>query len=157
MSIISGIISLSANPADMILKHVWLPGPDRRPLGSLWLGSINALTDKFLTTYNIGVVLSLCPVEQELPAHIKHYFVEVEDRLTDKARMFSLLPDMIRMIHRERLRGHNVLVHCRAGIQRAPTVVVMYLHKYYKYDVKTAILKIQKVRPIAFSNGYTFL
>jgi hypothetical protein len=32
----------------------------------------------------------------------------------------------------------------------------LYLNKYYRCTMDSAIRKIKRVRPIAFSNGYTF-
>jgi protein tyrosine phosphatase len=149
MSIIEKIISYASNPADMVLRGTGV--------GSLWVGGRN-VTDDFLFDKNISTVISLCHIDRKLPSHIKHYRIDIKDSsdFDNQYRMIRLIPGLLSIIHLSRLSGHNVLVHCRAGMQRAPTVVAMYLHKYYYNDIIHAISKVKKVRPIAFCNGYTF-
>lgn len=153
------VLSLATNPADKVLSAGWRGlGHERQPIGSLWVGSLNSLDRKFLSANHIGVVISLCPVEGTLSPSITHHYYEVNDDHKDIKRMKTLLPNVIDTIHRARLRGHNVLVHCRGGMQRAPTVTALYLKTYYYPNdpINKVIHKIQTVRPIAFSNGYTF-
>ena len=154
MPLLEKLLSFITNPADRILDQGWTL--DKQAIGSLWVGGLNALSLDFLQSNNIGVVISLCPVEEELPRHINHHKIQVRDHAEDRALMLQLIPGLMRIIHKERLQGRNVLVHCRAGMQRAPTVGTMYLNKYYYEDVHRAVSKVKKARPIAFSNGYTF-
>lgn len=138
-------LSLISNPADQILK-----GGHR--LGSLWVGSILAVNQK-----DIGLVVSLCPVEYNpLPSRVVVY--SIKDHIDDQDKLTWLLPCIMDTIHQARLRGLNVLVHCHAGMQRAPTVVTCYLKKYYysHLPINEIIKKVRRVRPIAFANGITF-
>jgi len=137
-------LSLISNPADQILK-----GGHR--LGSLWVGSILAINQK-----DIGLVVSLCPVENNpLPSRVVY---SVRDHIDDQDKLIWLLPRIMDTTHNARLRGLNVLVHCRAGMQRAPTVVTCYLKQYYypHLPINEIIKKVRRARPIAFANGITF-
>ncbi len=148
-------LSIVSNPADKILDSGWVL--DRKPIGSLWLGSKLALDLEFLNKNEISTIISLCPTEEIFPPHIKQFKYDINDDVSHNNRMLRILPDMLKNIHYERLRGHNVLIHCRGGMQRAPTVTTMYLEKYYYNNkIKEIIKKIRNNRPIAFSNGYTF-
>ena len=82
--------------------------------------------------------------------------IQIRDHVGDQDLMLQLVPELIQIIHQERLKGRNVLVHCRAGVQRAPTVGTMYLNKYYYKNIREAISKVKKSRYVAFGNGYTF-
>ena len=148
-------LSIVSNPADLILNTGW--SHRKQPLGSLWLGSKLALDRDFMDKHNITRIISLCPTEHIFPAHVEQYSFEVEDHISHNRRMIKILPGILDKIHQLRLSGHNVLVHCRAGMQRAATVVAKYLEKYYYQNrIKDIIKKIKTRRPIAFSNGYTF-
>lgn len=140
------ILSLITNPADKVKLD---------KMGNLYIGSKNALDIQFLKENNISVIVSLCPVNASLKK-IRHYRYKVNDHVSDESRLKQFLPTILNTIHRERTLGHNVLVHCRAGIQRAPTVVTEYLKQYYQMSTALAIQRVRSVRPIAFINGYTF-
>ena len=147
-------LSFMTNPADKMLDSVWVK---REPIGSLWVGSKLALRPNFLKENNIGTVVSLCPTEEVLPLHVKQHYYDVDDHVSNNDRLLLLLPNILETIHNDRLAGHNVVIHCRAGMQRAPTVTAKYLEKYYYNNrIKDVIKKIRNNRPIAFSNGYTF-
>lgn len=149
MLLLKNILGLITNPADKVLNN-------RQSVGSLWVGSQNALDLNFLARWNIRAVFSLCPVEDLLPPHIQHYRTHIRDHVNDQDKMKQLLPKLIQKIHLARLKGHNVLVHCQAGMQRAPTVVTVYLRTYYYQSFENAISKVRSIRPISFINGYTF-
>lgn len=116
-------------------------------MGSLWVGSMLALNQE-----DIGLVVSLCPVPNAATAFV------IRDHIDDQDRLIRLLPRIMATIHQARLQGLNVLVHCQAGMQRAPTVVTCYLKQYYYPDLPISEImeKVRRVRPIAFANGITF-
>lgn len=150
------LLSLVSNPADLIMK------PDRAGktgrMGGLYLGSLAALSPRFLIENDIVAVISMLPKTclPALPPSVKyHYCCPVQDRAYDSKKLGKLLPHILPIIHRSREQG-NVLVHCRAGMQRAPTVCVRYLIRYYGAEPEGAYQKIRSTRPLAFSNGVTF-
>jgi len=136
-------LSLVSNPADQILKG-------GHQLGSLWVGSVLAIDQK-----DIGLIVSLYPVANP---PLRSVVYSVRDHIDDQDKLAQLLPDIMATIHQARLQGLNVLVHCHAGMQRAPTVITCYLQRYYypHLTISEIIKKVRRVRPIAFANGITF-
>jgi hypothetical protein len=63
-------------------------------------------------------------------------FDDLEDKL---AKAAATLNNLIRT-------GHRVYVHCSAGINRSPTVVIAYLYRYLGYDLKRAAQMVQDCR-----------
>ena len=141
-------MSLVANPADQLLAK-------SGKIGGLWVGSIAALEGSFLADNKIDTVISLYPVKT-LKVRVKEHFqYTVNDNRADLQRMKTILPSIIQQLHTSRMRGYTVLIHCRMGIRRAPTVCVKYLEKYY-YTVDQAHKKLTSLRPVAFCTGHTF-
>jgi protein-tyrosine phosphatase len=62
-----------------------------------------------------------------------------KDLQSKLAQAVVTLNDLIRA-------GHRVYVHCTAGVNRSPTVVIAYMHKYRGYDLKTAAKMVQDFR-----------
>jgi protein-tyrosine phosphatase len=145
---ISGMI----NPADLILPAQ--TGYGRPTIGALYLGSVSALTVEFLRKNNITVIVSMTRV----PAikSVKHLQYPIPDHRSSNQRMQQILPQICADIHRYRMAGHNVLVHCYAGIHRAPTVVCHYLQRYEGHSVNSCVNLIRRARYIAFIDGNTF-
>jgi protein-tyrosine phosphatase len=54
----------------------------------------------------------------------------------------------VKLINNAIKSGNKVYVHCQCGVNRSPTIVGLYLTKYYKFkNFKKAILYIKKIRP----------
>lgn len=142
------LLNMVSNPADCVLH--------KGTKGALWLGRREATTVAFLHKHHITAVISLCPTNQ-LNGTL-HYRFKVRDHIDDTPVMAKLVPEVTQLIHQLRTAGHNVLVHCRAGIQRAPTMVIMYLNRYMSYTKSKSINVVRQTRPIAFVYGlhYTF-
>jgi ADP-ribosyl-[dinitrogen reductase] hydrolase len=140
------LLALVANPADQLLLKT-------SKIGGLWVGSAAAMEGSFLKDNNIDTVISLCNISE--PDVKEHFYFEIKDSPSDVPKMKKLLPSIIRQIHKSRLQGHTVLVHCKMGIQRAPTVCTKYLEKYY-YPINQAHKKLTGSRAVAFCNGHTF-
>ena len=137
-----------ANRADIVLLRT-------QNMGALYLGSKEALHTEYIKKHNIKAVISFVP--HKAPEGIHQYYFPVQDSRTHCTQMRRFIPQILRLIHRHRTMGHNVLVHCRAGVQRAPTTVVLYLQKYY-YPLSKAIRLVRFHRPVVFYGGlyYTF-
>lgn len=145
--------SLITNPADVVLAP-------RAGLGGLYVGSRLGLDPMFLRKHHISVVISMEGLrvngmhEDKTP---KCFDFGLRDHVDDESKLAALLPKIMGTIHRYRTAGHNVLVHCHMGVQRAPTVCSLYLHHYgYAHSVTKAINKVRRARPVAFGNGFTF-
>lgn len=138
---------ITPKPADLIL-------PSTATEGALYLGSVKALKPEFLHRHRISVIISMTPV-QRIPG-MHHYRYEVQDHRSANRLMQSLLPGITDIINMHRKAGQNILVHCYAGIHRAPTVVSHYLQRYRGQSVNRSVLVIRTARPIAFYDGNTF-
>jgi atypical dual specificity phosphatase len=109
-----------------------------------------------IKTHMITHILSLLP-GFELNPQVKnlikaHLVLEVYDEVN-----FNLespeISQALEFIHRCKSDGGRVLVHCNAGISRAPSTVLLYLIKYEKeinFDV--AWSEVKKARPFAKPN-----
>lgn len=57
---------------------------------------------------------------------------------------------VVPIIHKYIQEGHNVLVHCVAGVQRSASIVAMYLMKYYGFNLEDSVKFIRSRRPVSF-------
>jgi protein tyrosine phosphatase len=144
----ASILGLIPNPADRV------SGSRRGTRGTLYVGSVAALTQRFIKNKDIKVVVSMTMVPPL--KNVSHYRFVIPDRPSYNPQMQQMLPTIIALIDSHLNAGQNVLVHCHAGMQRAPTVVAHYLQKYEGHNVSSAMNLIRSVRPIAFINGQTF-
>jgi protein-tyrosine phosphatase len=140
------------NPADLILPSQ--SGYGRPTLGALYLGSVKALSPDFLRKHNITMVVSMTRVP--VVKNVLHVQYPIPDHRSANEEMQRRLPAICSNIHAHRRTGYNVLVHCYAGVHRAPTVVAHYLQRYEGSNVTNAIQKIRKARYISFIDGNTF-
>ncbi len=141
------ILGLKIRPADRIIPRTALTG-------ALYLGSLKALTPEFLQAHKITAVISMTKVPP-IPG-VLHFQYPIPDHSSSNTQMQLMLPFITSNIHTLRTKGHNVLVHCYAGIHRAPTVVAHYLQRYEGHTVDAAVKKIRAARYIAFVDGNTF-
>ncbi|XP_054161201.1 dual specificity protein phosphatase 12-like [Oppia nitens] len=95
----------------------------------LFVGNYIAATDRQLLTDNhIRLVITVCDfryVSDHQMDGIEYFVVDVND--TEWADLLTYFEDTRRKIANTIARGDNVLVHCRAGVSRGPTVVTAYL------------------------------
>eukprot|EP00667_Euglena_gracilis_P008314 EG_transcript_8414 len=108
----------------------------------LYLGSIDwVIEDEVLDEFSIRAVLSVLPRQPQYSEEVlrNHHIPEtdymvypLEDSNDEYISIFEA-PGILAacdFVHRKRLEGKTVLVHCDAGITRSPAVVVSYLMKY---------------------------
>lgn len=150
----------------------------------LWLGDAGAAADEnFIKKARIRAIVNATNTEPCLFSWVYYCRVPIDDPGpgTDPSNvnivnMSKFLPDVVEWIHRFRVKGVPVLVHCRAGAQRSATIVAAYLYKYgiakipgfgYISDpsdlsreararkLKQVVKYIVVRRPVAFFGGYS--
>jgi protein-tyrosine phosphatase len=129
-------------------------------LPGLWLGNRHASKDRdFLEMKNIGAIFN-CTKDLPFPHNQNQhlYRVPVDDNLQqDEIRNLALWAwEIIYKVHKERVSGNRILVHCAAGMQRSAAVVAMYLISQYRCTTDEAIAFIKAKRPIAFYGNANF-
>jgi protein-tyrosine phosphatase len=50
-------------------------------------------------------------------------------------------------LHRSLAAGERVYLHCNAGLNRAPTVAVAYLHRHHGLSLEDACAVVKAQRP----------
>lgn len=95
-----------------------------------------------------------CGCQGSAQAYSFHcYAWSIEDNPQVWRQMKSLLPDIVELLHSLLSSGHNVYVHCHAGISRSATVVIYYLMRYHGLSYSTARGLVQCYRPIICPNS----
>ena len=122
-------------------------------LSWLYLGSFaNACDLEELRRNNIKYILN-CAVEcknENLPSDIKELHLKLVDEPEfDITKYFKQTNDFINKV---RTAGGNLLVHCKVGLSRSPTVIIAYLMKYYEFTADSAINYIKRKRPQIIPN-----
>lgn len=91
----------------------------------------------------------------DYPMHRRHavrrglVMVNAPMRDFDPAEQRRRLPDAVRALHHLLAAGHNVYVHCTAGINRAPLTVLAYLTWVEGMSIEQAMQLIHRGRPEA--------
>jgi len=83
-------------------------------------------------------------------ATIKYHRVPVQD--TWHQNITEYFDDAFRFIAEAHANGSAVLVHCRAGISRSPTVVLAYLMQREGMSLNDAYTVLKRVRPCVSPN-----
>lgn len=78
--------------------------------------------------------------------------IAVDDDMSKESinGMAAALPIVVETIHLELQKGNRVVVHCRAGQQRSPTVVAAYLIGKCGYSIQDAIRTVRNKKRDAF-------
>ena len=122
-------------------------------LPKLWIGSCphsREEIDRLLQESRAGAILSLV-TDQDID-RLSLRWSELEDHCArrgidlirepvmdgDSADLRNRLPDCVRLLDRLLVGGQGVYLHCVAGIERAPSVAVAYLHWCLGYRLEKA-------------------
>jgi hypothetical protein len=121
----------------------------------LYVGSYHPAADReVLDREKITHILCCIDVQPRFPQNYKYLVLAAADANGyNMAQHFSKTNKFIRDAIEN---GGNVLVHCGAGISRAPTVAAAYLISTLKVSSGRAVALIKKYRPCAQPNlGFT--
>lgn len=126
---------------------------------SLFLGNATAATnEKWLKDNDIDKILNVTPYDYQYPDAVQ--VVQVphidNDHHLTQVKMYKKLPHMIDLVRTWLKEGKNVLVHCKAGVNRSPTVVIAYLVQYHDMSVQDATKLVREQRPAAYFFGNNF-
>lgn len=64
----------------------------------------------------------------------------------DAAALAAALDEIVDLVHRLVTRGNRVYVHCNAGMNRAPTVAIAYLHVHRGMRLEAAREEVKQRR-----------
>lgn len=120
-----------------------------RVLSGLYLSSQDpANTIEILREYNIKHILNV-GVDTTLRFDgINHYHFNLLD--LPESNIYDTVKPCIRIIHEK--RHENILVHCNAGISRAPSIVISYLMALKGLTYNEAYNIVKTVRPLIKPN-----
>lgn len=65
----------------------------------------------------------------------------------DEERLVRVLPEAVAQVAAFRSVGRIVLLHCNAGMNRAPTVAIAYLHVHEGHSLREATRLVKSERP----------
>jgi protein-tyrosine phosphatase len=122
-------------------------------VSNLYIGSIDALKSSTLFSYIVNCTRTISSI-----AMIETTRIAVHDDYTESATLLKEIESthVLEKIHAYRMKGRNVLVHCRAGMQRSCAVVAMYLIKYHDMTPEEVFRFLPTKRPVAFLPQPTF-
>ena len=122
--------------------------PDLIPaliIENLYIGSQDCSLISVLQTYDISNVVSLGVEPLEKHPNCNYFFNEFYDLPeTDIQAIFQKVYPLISKCLKNK---SNILVHCNAGVSRAPTIVIAYLIVHCKMSFKNAFEIVKIARP----------
>jgi protein-tyrosine phosphatase len=121
----------------------------------LFVGSAKALDEN----ERFDLIVN-CTHDIPLPKKHKNSIrIPIDDDIGDCDKLLTLLQttQVLENIHANLTKKKNVLVHCFAGLQRSPTIIVCYLIQYHGMNTTDAIQWIKRKRPFAFFDEAHFL
>ncbi len=130
-------------------------------ISGLWLGNLQSSQDlNFLRKNKISVIIN-CTKDLSfinIP-NVYKYRVPVHDDLTQNEiqSMCQWLNKILPIIDHHHKNGHQILIHCFAGIQRSAIVMLTYLYLYQIKDPVQTLNLIKSKRPIAFTPSMNFI
>lgn len=135
----------------MIEWNGFLYHPAKRIINGLWIGSERDAADPdFLRKHDIRLIVN---ATDSVPQYydIRTLRVPVDDARDSARRMTKYLPISSIAIDDVLRHGQNVLVHCRAGMNRSATVVAGYLMYSRGLTAAQAMFFIKRIKPECFT------
>lgn len=113
---------------------------------NLWIGDRNDMIDTvFLDKCGIACIINCSPscpfAENQTLENIRIPIdnVPYEENPQQHRALLNALPDITATIHRYLLRQQGVLIACKRGHHRSPTIAITYLIRYGQLSVKDAV------------------
>ena len=109
-------------------------------LNWIYLGnSKNANNIEDINNFRISYVLN-CALEvhdRNLPKHIKYCHLQLID--TPETEIIIHFEKSFNFIESARKEGKKILIHCKLGISRSPTILMAYLIRYMNFTALSAL------------------
>ena len=131
--------------------------PAKRLLGSpaIFIGSEENASDlDWLASNRIGLIVNC--TRTALAPHkklVKTVRLGVHDDPSEASNMLKNFERGVFEIEKAREQGHNVLVHCVAGISRSASMVAAYLMWKYNWTAAKSVNYIKRRKPETFSGA----
>jgi protein-tyrosine phosphatase len=135
-------------------------------LGALWCGSRGASLRPFVLKHKVGAVVNASNLHLEQRRDFQEWARKVEavekEGLIEVLRLgwedtevqeLTRLEDAVRFIHRQRLKGVNVVCHCAQGKSRSGAVIVAYLMALHKTSFEEALQTARRARALIEPNA----
>ncbi|CEL96944.1 unnamed protein product [Vitrella brassicaformis CCMP3155] len=117
----------------------------------LWLGSFHPANDRYqLRTQGITHICCCVNLPPRFPSDFEYHVIPADDTPSENISRF--FPKAIEFIRDAIHRGGKVLVHCGAGISRAPTICTAFLMDEFHLPMDKALNLVQTQRPFASPN-----
>lgn len=113
----------------------------------LYLGSVGAAyTKNILKSHKITHILTVCDcLPPKFPGEFEYKVVSVAD--DPSVKLIMHFRECLEFIHGAISGGGTVLVHCFAGVSRSATIVIAYLMKHHKMEMREALTFVRSKRP----------
>lgn len=117
----------------------------------LYLGDYSSATSSLILELGIGYVVNASGFENKFQNEgVRYININLWDSPTsDIKQHFDATSDFI---ENARIANGRVLVHCAAGISRSTSILLAYMMKKERIDLRTAFLHVKKIRTIVQPN-----
>jgi len=133
-------------------------------LPDLWVGDKRCIRDtKFLKDNKFKCIVN-CSKKIEInddymDAEYIHLMIGDKshtDLFRDNLELYKKFDDIIKFIHKYLCQNKAVLVYCKGGLQRAPTIIAGYIMRYGKVSSECAINYIKTKKDGVFQPRVNF-
>ncbi|KIK68166.1 hypothetical protein GYMLUDRAFT_37006 [Collybiopsis luxurians FD-317 M1] len=133
--------------------HLVLPTSPTHATGSLYIGSMSAITDyELLRSCRVSHFVQvldapwLPPLPETDANGMRTTSFKIEILDTSSADLKPHLEDACNSIDRALRSGRNVLVHCQQGVSRSAAIVIAYLIRNHGMSYDAAFALVQRQR-----------
>ena len=129
-------------------------------LPGLWIGNIKSSMDvAFLKDKQIQCIINCTdqhPFVDDPIVKVK-YRLPIKDNLdiNEIAKLYQSLDEFCEQI-KINISMYNMLIHCYAGKQRSPSLIIAYLMKYANMDLQSAKTALKSKKSDIFEPQFNF-
>ncbi len=114
----------------------------------LYLGNFDAALNENIVDDKITAVVCLTKYKHEYPPEVNLLHIDdISDSLTESSFTLEKLVEAVEFIKTNIANNRNVIVHCRAGASRSPTVIIAYMMQRDKLTVSDAVNFVARKAP----------